>query len=196
MRARCAFVLLTQIFMQVGWKSLLSFQSFTGKLQNAMTWSAAIQCVPMCKMFCVKNSYQHLWLSLVVHILSTQLIAKRWNKKSADFTRASHCSSCKRKVRKLLYDLFYPQRRWTLLNMYVQMRVAKRSVERKNCWNTIFKPHNTIHIRPMRPPLKAPPLKIQEVFMAQDIIDGPCLILNKEIFLNKLGKSNMNNYKW
>ena len=186
MRARCTFVLLTQKFMQVGWKSL-SFQSFTGKLQNAMTWSAVIQCVPTCKMFCVENSYQHLWLFLVVHILSTQLIAKRWNKKPADFTRASHCSSCNQKVRRNIWNccmiFSIPQRRWTLLNMYVQMRVAKRSVEPKNCWNSILKPH-TIHIRQMRPPLKTPSLNIQEVFVAQDITDGQCLIPNMENFLN------------
>ena len=29
--------------------------------------------------------------------------------------------------------------------MYVQTRVAKRSVQQKNCSNSIFEPHNTIH---------------------------------------------------
>ena len=77
--------------------------------------------------------------------------------------------------------------------MYVQMRIAKRSVQPKNCSNSVFEPHNTIHMKQKTSAEDTIP-EDQEVFMAQDIVDGPCLIPNMGTFLEQLGKSNMNNY--
>ena len=93
-------------------------------------------------------------------------VRKVKHKKSVDFTRASHCSSCDLRVTRNIWNcrtiFTLPRKRWTVLNMYVETRVAKRSVQQKNCSNSIFEPHNTIHMRQIRPLLKTTSLKIKK----------------------------------
>ena len=96
-RARCTTVLLTQKLVRIDWKPMFSFQSIACWLQNVMTWSATNHCVQMCRKFCVENSFQQFWLSLLVHILSTQ-VGKVKQEKFAYFKRVSYCSSSKRRV--------------------------------------------------------------------------------------------------
>ena len=132
---------------------MFSFQSTACKLQNdAMTWGGASQCVTVCRKFCVENFCQNLWICLMVRILSNRARTVK-HKKITDFTRASHYRRCVN-VWNSIMILNVPQRWWTVPNMYVQTRVAKRSVQPKNYWNSFFEPHNAIHMRQMRSPMK------------------------------------------